>query len=464
LSRPLPLELRASAFPAGTPLNAFCAWNEARFERDRRHVVVSDIVWLLRRTGGDTEICLAHLAWQPLISRSFGRRRLVSETQLGAARGFVREFWELPAVAAARRLVESLSGSLGAEETGAHAAVFDAFEELSRYTDLKALARLRPAHKNPAERKREILVVKLGALGDFIQALGPMPDIRRHHPDGRITLLTTPRYAELALATGLFDDVIIDHRPTPFDVRGWLALRRTLRRRRFDRVYDFQTSDRTELYAWFFAPGQMPEWSGIAWRCSHPHANSARNRQHTMDRQAEQLLMAGLYPVSRVPWLPPAGSLPAELAGRRFAMLIPGSSPRHLVKRWPARCYAELAKRLSLAGYLPVLVGVAGEADLGGAIRDRCPEALDFIGRTDVAALAALARAASLTVGNDTGATHVAAAGGNPALVLFSRASDPTLCAPRGRIVQVLIEGDLRNLPVETVFAACAALETEVAG
>ena len=213
-----------------------------------------------------------------------------------------------------------------------------------------------------------------------------MPEIRRHHADDRITLLTTSPYAGLAAQTGLFDDVIIDRRPMPLDIRGWLQLRRTLRRARFDRVYDFQTSDRTALYRWFFRPGSTPEWSGIAWRCSHPHANRGRDRQHTMDRQAEQLLMAGIYPAARVPWLPPAGSLPAEIAGRRFAMLIPGSSPRHPAKRWPARRYGELAKRLSRAGYLPVVVGVGGEADLGREIRDVCPDAVDLIGRTDIAA------------------------------------------------------------------------------
>jgi ADP-heptose:LPS heptosyltransferase len=65
-----------------------------------------------------------------------------------------------------------------------------------------------------------------------------------------------------------------------------------------------------------------------------------------------------------------------------------------------------------------------------------------------------------LTVGNDTGATHVAAAGGNPVVVLFSQASDPSLCAPRGRVVRVLIEPNLAVLSVETVFAACVAVTT----
>ena len=55
-----------------------------------------------------------------------------------------------------------------------------------------------------------------------------------------------------------------------------------------------------------------------------PHANPERDRQHTMDRQAEQLLMAGIYPVLDVPWLPAAGPLPAALAGKHFAAADPG--------------------------------------------------------------------------------------------------------------------------------------------
>jgi len=455
---PLPPRLDASVFPADTPLNAFFAWNEARYLRDRRYVIARDIHRLLQRFAGEIEVCLAHLACRPIIRWRFGQRIGVSLASLRVARELVEQCRHSPAVAAASRLVCSLMASIGAVDPALHAAVFRGFEDLASHVDLERLARLRPSRKVAPRPPREILIIKLGALGDFIQALGPMPDLRRHHAGDRITLLTTPRYAELAAQTRLFDDILVDRRPKALDLEGWLALRRLFRRGRFDRIYDLQTSDRSGIYAWLLRPGRMPEWSGIVWRCSHPHANPQRDRQHTMDRQAEQLLMAGIYPVSLAPWLPAAGSLPVELAGKRFVVLIPGSSPRHLAKRWPANRYGELAIKLKRAGYLPVLVGVHGEADLGRMIGDICPDSVDLVGRTDVAALAALVRAAALTVGNDTGATHVAAAGGNPVVVLFSRASDPGLCAPRGKLVHVLMEPDLGDISVETVFAACMAV------
>lgn len=451
-------QLDARVFPEATPLRAFFAWNEARYVKDRRYVICCDIYRLLRRFKGEVEFCLAHLAGRPIIRWRAGARIGVSKRRLRAARELVEMCRDSPAVTAARRLVDSLVASVASNDVAVHAAVFRGFEDLACEVNLDALAGLRCARKPARSTPREVLIIKLGALGDFIQALGPMPAIRRHHANDRITLLTTPRYAELAAQTRLFDDILIDDRPKALDLGGWLALRRKLRRGRFERVYDLQTSDRSGIYAWLLWPGRTPEWSGIAWQCTHPHANLERDGQHTMDRQAEQLLMAGIYPVSVVPSLPPAGSLPTAIAGKPFAMLIPGSSPRHLAKRWSVDRYGQLAVRLWDAGYLPALIGVHGEKDLGRRICEICPEAVDLVGHTDVAALAALARTAALTVGNDTGATHVAAAGGNPVVVLFSRASDPRLCAPRGKRVQVLMQPDLADLPVEPVFAACMDL------
>src|SRR5579864_8163748 len=237
---------------------------------------------------------------------------------------------------APKLLAESLAAATGNPDSAAHAAVFVAFEALE------------PPRAGP----RRILVIRLSAFGDFIQSLGPMQAIRDHHKGDRISLLTTRPFAGFAEELDLFDEVLIDDRPRPLALLGWLALRRRLRQGHFDRVYDLQTATRSNVYAWLLRPG-MPEWSGIAWRCSHPHANLERDRQHTLDKQAEQLLMAGIYP-TKPPALPILDRpLPERLEGRDFVLLVPGSSPRHPEKRWPAARFAMLARALDEKGYLP---------------------------------------------------------------------------------------------------------------
>jgi ADP-heptose:LPS heptosyltransferase len=359
-------------------------------------------------------------------------------------------------VASARHLVTSLLASIGSAERSAHAAVFGAFEELSRFVDLGALAESRPRRIGalPAPERRKILVIKLSALGDFIQALGPAAAIRRHHAADEITLLTTPGFAALGRQSGFFDDIATDRRPGPFDVRGWLALRRVLRAGGFGRVYDLQTKSRSSLYAWLFFPGPRPEWSGIARGCSHPHANLRRHPQHTIDKQAEQLLMAGIYPTPLPACRTSSRPLPAGLERRAFFLLIPGSSLRHAQKRWPAKQYGMLAQRLiETTGMVPVIVGAPGEEPLGAEICELCRYAIDLVGRTELTVLIDLADAAAFTVGNDTGATHIAAAGGHPVVVLFSDASDPCRCAPRGHEVRVLTSPRLDKLPVAQVLS-----------
>lgn len=309
-----------------------------------------------------------------------------------------------------------------------------------------------------------ILVIKHGALGDLVQAFGPFAAIRAHHPGVRIDLLTTPPFAAAMAGAPWFDRVLTDHRAPWWNLPAQAALARRLAGAGYVRVYDLQTSARSSrLLPWLRLFGARPEWSGIARGASLPHANPARDAMHTQDRQREQLAVAGItaFPLPELDWLdgdPARFGLPA-----RIALLIPGAAPHRPAKRWPAEHYGALAASLAAAGVTPVILGAPAEAPLAATIRDRCPAARDLTGQTAIADIAALARRAALAVGNDTGPMHLIAAIGTPSLVLFSAASDPALCAPRGREVRILRVPDLRDLPPARVIAAAAALDAPAA-
>lgn len=296
---------------------------------------------------------------------------------------------------------------------------------------------------------RRILVIKLAALGDFVQAFGPFAAIRQHHPGVEITLLTTRPFAALAADSPWFDRVWSDGRPDWWDVAAVLRLAQKLREAGFERVYDLQTSGRSSRYRRFV--GSRAEWSGIARGASHPDADPRRDHIHTIERQRGQLLAAGItaFPEPAMDWLDSDISglgLPAE-----FTLLLPGASPTRPGKRWPAVRFGELAARL---GGLSVVCGVASEGGLAQEIRRHAPDTLDLTGRTDLRQLAAVARRARLAVGNDSGPTHLAAAVGCPTIALFGGESDPALCAPRGRAATILRRLPLAALTVEEVLQA----------
>jgi ADP-heptose:LPS heptosyltransferase len=299
-----------------------------------------------------------------------------------------------------------------------------------------------------------ILIVKLSALGNAILSLGPFAAIRAHHPGAEITVLTTSPYAGWLAHAPWFDHVIADGRPAWWDVIGMLKLRATLRSGSFTRVYDLQTSRRTSRYFRFFSAGARPEWCGIAPGASHPHVMPRGTRMHDIDRQYAQLAVAGITERAAVDLSWSTADLTRFVLPPRIALLVPGSSAHRPGKRWPAKRYGELARWLVEQGIAPVVVGTAGEAPLALPIKAAAPETIDLTGRTSLPELTELIRIAMLAVGNDTGPMHLAAAAGCASVVLFSRDSDPKLCAPRGPWVRTLREDDLTALPLAVVTDA----------
>jgi ADP-heptose:LPS heptosyltransferase len=308
-----------------------------------------------------------------------------------------------------------------------------------------------------------ILVIKLSALGDFIQATGPMKAIRAHHPGARITLLTTPPFAAMAKATGWFDAVWTDGRPSWSNLAGVARLIGRMRRARFDRVYDLQTQGRTVRYFQLLWP-QRPPWSGNAPGAAFEYSGPERDRLHVQDSQREQLRRAGIsqVPPPDIAWLTgQADHRPPE----PFALLIPGGAPHRPAKRWPADRYGALAKALAGQGITPVVLGHGPEEQaLADTTRAVEPSSMVLVGQTSFGDIADLARRAALTIGNDTGPAHIAIAAGSPGVVLFSAESNPALSAPRpvteGQAVEILREADLADLAVDAVLMAVGEIRS----
>jgi ADP-heptose:LPS heptosyltransferase len=305
-------------------------------------------------------------------------------------------------------------------------------------------------------REPEILVIKLGALGNVVLSLSAFAAIRAWHGNARISLLTTAPYAGWLRLAPWFDEVLIDPRPEWWNLPRLHRLRRMLIRPGFARVYDLQTSSRSSHYFRLFPRGAKPEWSGIASGCSHPDRDPGRDRMHDIDRQTGQLRQAGIdtIPHADLSWC--RGDIGRFDLPRDFVVLVPGSAPHRPVKRWPASRYQALAESLLARGLTPIVVGSNAEAPIARDI----PAALNLTGQTSFGDLADLGRAARFAVGNDTGPMHLLAAAGCFSVVLFSRDSDPARCAPRGPDVRVLRRPDLAALDVETVLGELRAMVT----
>jgi len=304
------------------------------------------------------------------------------------------------------------------------------------------------------------LVIKHGALGDLINAMGAFAAIRYNHPQAHITLLTSPAYRHLMLETGYFNEIFSDARSrSPLKI--W-KLRTHLLKMKVERIYDLQNSDRTALYFKMLGPKKRPEWSGIAPGCSHLQKRMDRKQLHAFVRFADQLKIAGLDLKGQEELFPDLSWLQRDVSHLDFpkkaVLLVPGSSLKGAYKRWPAERYAELALWLKDQGFNPVLLGGPDDIDAVNQIVEIFPNIHNLSHKINFFEIGALASKALAIIGNDTGPIHLAAAMKCPTLVLWSNASDPKVYAPRAAYVKVLYSPNLSNLSLTEVQEATAGV------
>lgn len=301
--------------------------------------------------------------------------------------------------------------------------------------------------------RQNILIIKHGAFGDVIQSEGALHDIRIHHPDGQITVLTEPAYAKIMDRCPWVDSVVRDPREPRWRLDKMWALRRNLKTLNIHRVYDLQNSSRTtDYFKWIF-PGV--EWSGTAPGCSHPHKAEAPKSIHSLRRMEGQLTDAGLTCKHAlrpdVSWMANDVSpllKEAELTSG-FVLLVPGSSASLPHKRWPY--YKELAERLIADGRRVVTVPGPDEMELCANIPGTTLTGGSFLDWFD---LAGVVKAASYIVGNDTGPSHLAAHMGKPGLALFGSHTTVEKTGIKTDQFDAIEVEDLQDLSVERVYEA----------
>ena len=111
-------------------------------------------------------------------------------------------------------------------------------------------------------------------------------------------------------------------------------------------------------------------------------------------------------------------------------------------KRWPAKHYAELARRLAARGAAVWMIGSEGDSAIGEHVAlESEGAAINLCGKTDLASAIDLMSVADLVVSNDSGLMHIAAALAKPLVALYG-SSSPEHTPPLGDSARIArIEG-----------------------
>jgi len=279
------------------------------------------------------------------------------------------------------------------------------------------------------------LIVQLADIGDLILSTPALAALRQARPDAHITLLTTTHSAPIIESTNLVDDILTINRQ---QLNGSLAffhpsnLRRLLglRARKMDAViflHHFTLALGTLKFALIaFASGAKRRIgldNGRGWFLTESLPDLGFGAKHQAQYWLDLVALLGASSLPRPAQvsqdeylLPPSTHDPAH---KLTVVLHPGSGGYSLARRWDSTAFARVADEL-VARYQARIILVGSPSDDTESVRLAMQfPPLDLTGKTTLARLASVIRAADLFIGADSGVMHIAAAVGTPLIAIF---------------------------------------------
>jgi heptosyltransferase-2 len=295
-----------------------------------------------------------------------------------------------------------------------------------------------------------ILVIRGGAIGDFILTLPAIAALRRQFPAAHLEVLGYPHIAQLALAGGLVNRVqSIEARALAgfFARGGELAEDLAEYFSEFDLIlsylYDpdgvFQTNVSLCTGAQFIAGPHRPD------EAARLHATKVYLQP------LERLAIFDADPIPRLPLVHHSLLINCPPSAINLLALHPGSGGER--KNWPEGKWAELLRCLMSSSDFDVLL-VGGEAEgerlqrLAASLPPARRQMAQSLPLADLAHRLASCRA---FIGHDSGISHLAAAVGLPGVVLWGETAEEIWRPPSEKVVVLRHPAGLARLPVEAV-------------
>lgn len=308
--------------------------------------------------------------------------------------------------------------------------------------------------------KPRILVIRGGAIGDFILTLPALRLLRDNFPHAHLEILGYRHIISVA------------------DGRYYADATRSIEYAGLSRFFMPNVARDPELESYFASFQQVVSYlydpdgffeasvrqAGVKNFLSGP--GRLDDSAHASEQLARPLAQLALFLDRETPELFPSETDHAAIAplldGRhavRIALHVGSGSPR---KNWPIQSWRELAagllEHLSDAELL-LLSGEADEELVHAMTAVLAPERVRIVHARPLPEVAALLGKCALFVGHDSGISHLAAATGIPTVVIFGP-TDPAVWAPRNTRATVIRapEGNLAHLPASEVLTIITRL------
>ncbi len=295
---------------------------------------------------------------------------------------------------------------------------------------------------------RDVLCVRLDALGDVLMTTPAIRALRLARPGRRITLLTSAAGAAVARMVPEVDEVMVYEAPwmkpagertgLPAGAATDLGMIEHLRCRAFDAAVIFTVYSQNPLPAALFC-----HLAGVPLRLAHCRENPyalltdwvreeepERFVRHEVQRQLDLVAAVGAPAADERLSISVSDAARERVRRKLAARGVDLSSPWLVAhpgatapsRRYPPELFAEAARLIAVEyGEQIVFSGSVAERALVDGVRCAMVEpSISVAGELDLEELVALVAEAPLLVSNNTGPAHIAAATGTPVVDIYA--------------------------------------------
>ena len=282
---------------------------------------------------------------------------------------------------------------------------------------------------------RNILVVKLSAIGDVIHALPVSYAIKETFPEAKVTWVVEPPAYDLLTNNPYIDEIIVFEKKKFKSIGGFIkhipAFAALLKAGHYDVALDLQGLGKSAAIAYL---SQAPVKLGCANmrelsnRISRPVIGVNANG-HIVERYLDVAREIGCR-VEKVVFPIVITDNEADIAERLMVQAGMNSQNPYVIlavganwpnKRWPTKYYAHLVDWLYNQKIIPVIIG-------GGVVDERLAEEIvaaaqippvNLVNKTTLKQLAFIIKQSKVIIGGDTGPVHLAAGLTKPTLMIM---------------------------------------------
>lgn len=300
--------------------------------------------------------------------------------------------------------------------------------------------------------ENKILVIRGGAIGDFILTLPVLAALRENFPQSRIAIMGYPHIVQIALLGGLADEVksIESWALAPFFAPGGKLPPQMVS----------YFSEAAVIISYLYDPDEIFKENVL--KCfngtfiSGPHRPSESLKIHATDTFLKPLEKLAIFAPNPVPQINIKNE---DSTAEEFWLAVhPGSGSES--KNWPINKWIVLLEELNKYEKLKILM-IAGEAEedkIGKLVSSVSEKKLELARNLPLKDLALRMSRCNAYIGHDSGISHLAAALGLPGVVLWGGSSLDVWRPRSDKFKIVKSSGGILAIPVEEVLSELKSL------